>query len=177
MRVLRKLKITEISACDKPGSPHCKSVIMKSDSTRDGVHVGPEHARLHSLAIDLQRTKPGLSYRQAVGNLLQANASLRARVKAEHLDHELSNTKQKGAAKMKVDFVKNATSSDSIALQKVCDDGELDDLTKADLHRLIEKRAEELRADGETLPIAYSRFVTADPAGRLLFKIYQAASI
>jgi len=39
---------------------------------------------------------------------------------------------------------------DSVALQKLIDDGELK-LSKAEIHEVIEKRAEQLRDDGETL--------------------------
>lgn len=55
--------------------------------------------------------------------------------------------------------------------------GELDDFTKSDLHHSIERRAEELREPGETLPQAYTRFITADPVGRVAFRAYQSAKV
>ena len=42
---------------------------------------------------------------------------------------------------------------------------------------MIERRAGQLREYGETLQQSYVKFITADPAGRVLFKAYQSAPI
>lgn len=84
---------------------------MKRAETQGAAHIGPEHARLHSLAIDLRRPKPGINYERARANIFEANASLRARVKAEHMAHELANTKT-GTTKTRTDFAKMVTTEE-----------------------------------------------------------------
>jgi hypothetical protein len=75
-----------------------------------------------------------------------------------------------------IDFKKMMPTEDSVALQKLIDDGELN-LSKSEIHEVLERRAEQLREDGETLQQSYVKFITADPAGRVLFKAYQSAQI
>jgi hypothetical protein len=50
-------------------------------------HLGPAHAKLHSLAVDHQRAHGGMSYAQAYSHLYSRpeNVSLRNAVKAEHM--------------------------------------------------------------------------------------------
>jgi hypothetical protein len=50
-------------------------------------HLGPNHARLHSLAIDHMRAHSGMSYESAYSHLYSRpeNVSLRNAVKAEHM--------------------------------------------------------------------------------------------
>ena len=50
-------------------------------------HLGPGHARLHSLAVDHQRAHSGMSYQQAYSHLYSRpeNEPLRNKIKAEHM--------------------------------------------------------------------------------------------
>lgn len=50
-------------------------------------HLGPNHARLHSLAVDHMRAHSGMSYESAYSHLYSRpeNVSLRNAVKAEHM--------------------------------------------------------------------------------------------
>jgi hypothetical protein len=50
-------------------------------------HIGPNHARLHSLAVDHMRAHGGMSYQQAYSHLYSRpeNVSLRNAVKSEHM--------------------------------------------------------------------------------------------
>jgi hypothetical protein len=50
-------------------------------------HLGPAHARLHSLAVDHQRAHSGMSYQSAYSYLYAKpeNAALRNAIKAEHM--------------------------------------------------------------------------------------------
>jgi len=89
---------------------------------------------------------------------------------------EPADVAQKYGVRGMVDFKKMMPNEDSVALQKLIDDGELK-LSKAEIHEVIEKRAEQLRDDGETLQQSYVKFITADPAGRVLFKAFQSAPI
>src|SRR5208337_2725107 len=91
-------------------------------------------------------------------------------------DDETAGVGQKYGVKGMVDFKKMMPTEDSVALQKLIDDGELK-LSKAEIHEVIERRADQLREDGETLQQSYAKFITADPAGRVLFKAYQSAPI
>jgi hypothetical protein len=63
---------------------------------------------------------------------------------------EPADVAQKYGVRGMVDFKKMMPNEDSVALQKLIDDGELK-LSKAEIHEVIEKRAEQLRDDGETL--------------------------
>jgi hypothetical protein len=84
-RIIRKLTISEISSIDRPAQEHARAVIMKrapateGDAPQDYVkptsHIGPEHARLHSLATDAARATPGLHYSRAVANILTATSA------------------------------------------------------------------------------------------------------
>jgi hypothetical protein len=55
-------------------------------------HLGPSHAKLHSMAIDHQRANPGMSYQSAYGYLYAKpeNVSLRNAIKAEHMNATMS---------------------------------------------------------------------------------------
>jgi hypothetical protein len=57
----------------------------------------------------------------------------------------------------------------------VIDQGVAPGLDCNDFHKAIEKRAEKIRKAGETAEGAYTRFITSDPDGKLLFKAYRAA--
>jgi hypothetical protein len=50
-------------------------------------HLGPSHAKLHSMAVDHQRANPGMSYQSAYSHLYSRpeNAALRNAVKSEHM--------------------------------------------------------------------------------------------
>jgi hypothetical protein len=50
-------------------------------------HLGPAHARLHSMAVDHQRAHSGMSYQQAYSHLYSRpeNEPLRNKIKAEHM--------------------------------------------------------------------------------------------
>jgi hypothetical protein len=50
-------------------------------------HLGPAHAKLHSLAVDHQRAHSGMTYQQAYSHLYSRmeNAPLREKIKAEHM--------------------------------------------------------------------------------------------
>jgi hypothetical protein len=50
-------------------------------------HLGPAHARLHSMAVDHQRAHSGMSYQQAYSHLYTRpeNGPLREKIKAEHM--------------------------------------------------------------------------------------------
>ncbi|MGC2222323.1 MAG: hypothetical protein WA624_08125 [Methylocella sp.] len=50
-------------------------------------HLGPAHARLHSMAVDHQRANPRLSYEAAYSRMYThpENAGLRAEINREHL--------------------------------------------------------------------------------------------
>jgi hypothetical protein len=50
-------------------------------------HLGPAHARLHSMAVDHQRAHSGMSYQQAYSYLYgkMENAPLREKIKSEHM--------------------------------------------------------------------------------------------
>jgi hypothetical protein len=53
---------------------------------------GPNHAKLHSMAVDHQRANPGMSYQSAYGYLYSKpeNVSLRNAIKSEHLASAMS---------------------------------------------------------------------------------------
>jgi hypothetical protein len=55
-------------------------------------HLGPSHAKLHSMALDHQRANPGMSYQSAYGYLYAKpeNVSLREKIKNEHLSATMS---------------------------------------------------------------------------------------
>ena len=50
-------------------------------------HLGPNHAKLHSMAVDHQRAHAGMSYQSAYSYLYAKpeNQGLRNAVKAEHM--------------------------------------------------------------------------------------------
>jgi hypothetical protein len=50
-------------------------------------HLGPAHAKLHSLAVDHQRAHYGMTYQQAYSHLYSRpeNEPLREKIKAEHM--------------------------------------------------------------------------------------------
>lgn len=124
MAVLKKIKITEISAVDFPAQKDARVVLMKRNSSRD----------------------------------------------------ETADVGQKYGIRGMVDFRKMVDDEDLVALQKFIDSGEFD-FTKAEIHEVLEKRADELRVDGETLQQSYATLITADPAGRTLFKAYHRAPL
>jgi hypothetical protein len=55
-------------------------------------HLGPNHARLHSLAVDHMRAHDGMSYQSAYSYLYAKpeNVGLRNAVKAEHMRHTMA---------------------------------------------------------------------------------------
>jgi hypothetical protein len=55
-------------------------------------HLGPAHARLHSMAVDHQRAHPGMSYQSAYGYLYNKpeNTALREKIKSEHMQATMS---------------------------------------------------------------------------------------
>jgi hypothetical protein len=76
------------------GTAKCLIPVAKAESydplakaAEAAEHLGPAHAKLHSLAIDHQRARPGMSYQSAYGYLYSKpeNAALRNAVKAEHM--------------------------------------------------------------------------------------------
>jgi hypothetical protein len=64
------------------------------DAKQDDVpeHIGPAHARLHSLAVDHQRAHSGMSYQQAYSHLYSKpeNSTLREKIKAEHMSQTMA---------------------------------------------------------------------------------------
>jgi hypothetical protein len=63
-------------------------------------HLGPAHAKIHSLAIDHQHAHPGMSYQSAYGYLYAKpeNVSLRNAVKAEHMQATMAGRGELGKA-------------------------------------------------------------------------------
>jgi hypothetical protein len=59
-------------------------------------HLGPAHAKLHSLAVDHQRAHGGMSYQQAYSHLYAKpeNVGLRNAIKAEHMQATMSGLGQ-----------------------------------------------------------------------------------
>jgi hypothetical protein len=76
---------------------------------------------------------------------------------------------------MGIDFKKMVDTEDATEFQKHWNAGEFDDISKNEWHELITKRASQIREDGETPQRAYTRFITADPAGRAMFRAFQQA--
>jgi hypothetical protein len=98
-------------------------------------HLGPAHAKLHSLAVDHQRAHGGMSYQQAYSHLYSRpeNVSLRNAVKAEHMQATMSGVGQ--------GLGKAAAPAD--ALQDDVDPSRRGDNpgpAHAELHRLIGRR-------------------------------------
>jgi hypothetical protein len=64
-------------------------------------HLGPAHARLHSLAIDHMRAHDGMSYQQAYAYLYgkPENAGLREKIKNEHMRATISGFDDDGLDK------------------------------------------------------------------------------
>jgi hypothetical protein len=76
-------------ACKAAPGTEVRAPVEKTD---DGpVHIGPAHAKMHSLAIDRQRERP-IGYAAAYSEVYNhgTNAALRRKVQAEHLEHQLS---------------------------------------------------------------------------------------
>jgi hypothetical protein len=70
-------------------------------------HLGPAHARLHSMAVDHQRAHSGMSYQQAYSHLYGSheNAALRNAVKAEHMASTMAGVSKAAPADPKQDDV------------------------------------------------------------------------
>ena len=68
----------EVKPAPQPAPP------SREESAR---HLGPGHARMHSLAVDHQRANPRLSYEAAYSRMYTHadNAGLRAEINREHL--------------------------------------------------------------------------------------------
>ena len=71
-----------------PGSS-VRAPVEKQDT--GPVHIGPAHAKMHSLAIDQQKER-SIPYAHAYSEVYTAaaNATLRAEVQREHLEHALA---------------------------------------------------------------------------------------
>jgi hypothetical protein len=64
-------------------------------------HLGPAHAKLHSLAVDHQRAHAGMSYQSAYAYLYAKpeNAALRNAVKSEHMRSTMAGVQGDGVGK------------------------------------------------------------------------------
>ena len=69
-----------------PGPDHVPQV-EKSAKPSTPQHIGPAHAKLHSMAVDHQRAHPGQSYAYSHSYIYSHpdNSALRAQVRDEHL--------------------------------------------------------------------------------------------
>ena len=78
-------------ACKAASGSEVRPPVEKQDT--GPVHIGPAHAKMHSLAIDRQKER-GIPYSSAYSEVYVHgdNASLRAAVQREHLEHQLSLT-------------------------------------------------------------------------------------
>jgi hypothetical protein len=68
----------------KAAAPSYDPIAKQAETAK---HLGPNHARLHSLAVDHMRAHAGMSYESAYSHLYSRpeNVSLRNAVKAEHM--------------------------------------------------------------------------------------------
>jgi hypothetical protein len=120
-RILRALKILEVSAVDKPAQEHARVLIMKGKNAMAG---------------------------KTLDELIQEHAAIPPDIrKGDATDYEIGK-----------------------AVEKMVDDGLLDTVEKHNYHDLIKMRAAEIRAAGESDAQAYTRTITDDAAGRILFR-------
>jgi hypothetical protein len=74
-----------------------------------------------------------------------------------------------------IDFKKFVQSDDAADIEKRWERGDYDSLSKADWYREVEKRAAQIKKVGESDPVAFTRAITSDDLGRILFRAYQQA--
>jgi hypothetical protein len=80
---------------------------------------------------------------------------------------------ERGGNAMEINFRKMVEIEDAVAFEKHWNAGDFDGISKAEWHVLITKRASQIRTEGETPERAYTRLITADPAGRAMFRAFQ----
>jgi hypothetical protein len=153
-----------------PGSEVRAAPIEKAD---DGpAHIGPAHAKMHSLAIDRQRERP-ISYPAAYSEVYTRpdNATLRAAVQREHLenameaihggvDHTMSIQEAQGMQPAK-DFSATGTGDYSRAMARKSESAESE----------LEKLARDYHAkhSEKSYEQCFSKILTA-PENRALMK-------
>jgi hypothetical protein len=84
-------------------------------------HLGPSHAKLHSMAVDHQRAHAGMSYQSAYSYLYAKpeNVSLRNAVKAEHMSATMAGLGKAAAPMDEVqDYVSPGPASDEIMFRR-----------------------------------------------------------
>jgi hypothetical protein len=79
-------------------------------------HLGPSHAKLHSLAVDHMRAHGGMSYEQAYSHLYSRpeNEALRNAIKAEHMRATMAGLGKAAPADPEQDYVSPGPAHDEL---------------------------------------------------------------
>jgi hypothetical protein len=72
-----------------------------------------------------------------------------------------------------LDFRKFVQSDDASDIEKRWERGEYDHISKNEWHQVVEYRAAQIRKSDETKEQAFTRAITSDDLGRVLFKAHQ----
>jgi hypothetical protein len=124
-------------------------------------HIGPHHARLHVEAVSRQRER-GITYAAAVSEVINADPTLSAAVRDEHLQHALGAMSGSGGVThtLSVDEAQNKEPARSFR-----GTGYDRDIAEKQLQKLADQRR--AAHPGESAAVAFTKVLT-DPGNAAL---------